>query len=142
MQYKQKPKATRRNDGFMSEQANNAPCTENRMAFLKELLTERKAPKALVKQINKEMDGMTNAQAKVWIGVLMPMERIVNPDAANEPGYYILDGVVYEVKVSREGRPYALVSDGFNKFDYAPGAIRRLRKQHKMTKKQLAEAGL
>lgn len=138
MQYKKKDVEAK---FFGGVQSNQAPCTDNRREFVESLLKERKVPKALAKEIAKALPTMTNGLAKAYIGILMPLERVRDPEAANEAGYYKLDDTVYQVKVSRQGNPYALVDDGFGKFEYAPGAIRKLKAKHRMTPAQIKKLG-
>jgi hypothetical protein len=58
-----------------------------------------------------------------------------------EDGFYVLNGVVYKVIVAvhASGRKYAKVLDVDGSWDRAPGAIRRLRPEHKMTLVQALE---
>lgn len=50
-----------------------------------------------------------------------------------QDGMYIIDGDVYKVVTSQtSGKPYANKLEG-SSFEYAPGAIRKLRPEHLMT---------
>lgn len=55
------------------------------------------------------------------------------PSTEIEDGMYVLDGVVYRVVTSRSsGKPYASKLEGTS-FNYAPGAVRKLLPEHRMT---------
>lgn len=68
-------------------------------------------------------------------------------DGDVEAGMYVLGGVIYKVQVAvhGSGKPYAkqLHSDEFGRstFDYAPGVVRKLRPEHKLTQDQAREWG-
>jgi hypothetical protein len=55
--------------------------------------------------------------------------------------FYMVDGVVYRVKLGSRGFFYAEELQG-NSFNYAPGAIRRIRVSDRMTLEQAKEYGL
>lgn len=63
-----------------------------------------------------------------------------------EEGMYRKGDVIYKVQIAvhGNGRPYAkqLVQDGENwSFEYAPGAVRTLRPEHRLTLEQAKEFG-
>jgi len=55
--------------------------------------------------------------------------------------FYMVDGVVYRVKLGSRGFFYAEELEG-NNFNYAPGAIRRIRVSDRMTLEQAKEYGI
>lgn len=54
--------------------------------------------------------------------------------------FYMVDGVVYRVKLSSKERLYAEALEGTS-FNYAPGAIRNIRAHHKLTLAQAKAYG-
>ncbi len=79
-------------------------------------------------------------------------ERTV-PAAGLEAGMYKVGQDIFRVKISGAGRPYANVlvhdtilngnyRDAAVWFDYAPGAVRKITPEHRMTVEQCAEFGL
>lgn len=93
---------------------------------------------------------MTFHLASLYLDRLIPAARALRAQAtatraanataaANlEPGMYARDGHVYRVVLSHAGRPYAKVwvesdDDTPARFEFAPGAIRDLRPEHRMT---------
>lgn len=54
--------------------------------------------------------------------------------------FYMVDGVVYRVKLSSKDRLYAEALEGTS-FNYAPGAIRKIRAHHKLTLEQAKAYG-
>jgi Family of unknown function (DUF6011) len=59
-----------------------------------------------------------------------------------EEGIYTVDGAVYKVLLSGSGRLYASIfTVESKKFEYAPGRIKWLRAEHRMTQQQAAEFG-
>jgi len=62
--------------------------------------------------------------------------------AAIEAGYYLLDGRVYKVQISKSNdKPYAKILNTEGRFDYAPRAVRDLRPEHQVTLEQAREWG-
>ena len=92
-----------------------------------------------------------NGNASRWIDRLISKVRELRkarPVVEIEDGMYILDGVVYKVQhaVHGSGRQYAkrLVAGSPGErasFEYAPGVIRKLRPEHRMTMDQAKEWG-
>jgi hypothetical protein len=65
-------------------------------------------------------------------------------EQVTEPGFYLLDGNVYRVKIGKmSGRPYSELATATG-FDYhaGKGAFRSLRPEMKMTGEQIAEHGV
>lgn len=97
---------------------------------------------------------MTFRLASLYLDRLIPAARALRAEAAAtgavqaeaaaqaaaalEPGMYARDGKVYRVVLSQAGRLYAKVwtegdDDTPARFEFAPGAIRDLRPEHRMT---------
>ncbi|WP_329368829.1 DUF6011 domain-containing protein [Streptomyces sp. NBC_00669] len=90
---------------------------------------------------------MTFHLARLYLDRLIPAARALRtlkaaarpaPAECLEPGMYARDGKVYRVVLSEAGRLYAkLWTEGDNdtpaRFEFAPGAIRDLRPEHRMS---------
>lgn len=65
------------------------------------------------------------------------------PAAELEPGMYLVDGTVYKVQRSREsGRLYAKrLNRESQRFEYAAGAVREIKPDHRMTLEQAKQYG-
>jgi hypothetical protein len=127
-----------------------APATEAQIAFIQTLLEGREVHEELAQATCAMMEGegFTKALASQVITSLKAIPRRAREDAPTpvEPGVYEVDGEVFVVKPNRQGtRVYAkrLVTingtrlteaDSHEHFDfeYAPGAIRRIRPEHRM----------
>ncbi len=84
----------------------------------------------------------------------MPRPQVERPAPADlEAGMYRVGQEIYRVKISGAGRPYANAlmtenilngnyADAAVWFEYAPGAIYRIKPEHRMTVEQCAEFGL
>lgn len=116
--------------------------TAPQLGFIAKLISE-KCP-------GREVDPqLTKRGASALIDELKAMRPAPRPVVAAAPtaevtdGIYLVDGTVYKVQYAREsGRPYAKeLSKETGKFDYAPGALRRIRPEHKMTLEQAKEYG-
>ena len=59
-----------------------------------------------------------------------------------EAGYYLLDGEVCKVQISKSSdKPYAKILNTEGRFDYAPRAVADLRPEHRVTLEQAREWG-
>jgi hypothetical protein len=83
-----------------------------------------------------------------WIGRLIKKINEVKDSRTVGDGMYLMDDVVYKVQhaIHGSGKPYAkmLVPNAPGekaRFEYAPGAINKLRPEHKMTMEQAKEWG-
>lgn len=83
-----------------------------------------------------------------WIDRLIAKVQELKAATELEDGMYVLDGVIYKVQhaVHGSGRQYAkrLVPNSPGErasFEYAPGMIRKLRPEHRMTMEQAKEFG-
>lgn len=101
-----------------------------------------------------QREGFTKVDASAMIERLIPLAAEAKRQVRVAPivavkvvesvtdGMYMRDGVVYKVQIAKQGsgRLYAkrLTEHGF---EYAPGAIRDLRPEHKMTLEQAKEYG-
>lgn len=93
----------------------------------------------------------TNAKMRQQVrGAQRAAQRAAQPAAAAEEieaGMYLLNGEIYKVQVAVHGsrRPYAkhLVPGEFGEahFEYAPGVVRRLRPEHRMSLEQAQQYG-
>lgn len=89
-----------------------------------------------------------NGNASRWIDRLIAKVRELKAATELEDGMYVLDGVIYKVQhaVHGSGRQYAkrLVAGSPGErasFEYAPGVVRKLRPEHRMTMDQAKEWG-
>jgi hypothetical protein len=117
-----------------------------------------------VARVRRNMDGMTKPEASKAIGEAMdnngklcdelkeigvepaPQRPAAQEEYVSETGMYRVDGRIYKVLPSRSSeRHYAkeLVDerDGTYRFVYAPGAMRLIRAEHRMTDEQAREFG-
>lgn len=83
-----------------------------------------------------------------WIDRLIAKVQELKAATELEDGMYVLDGVIYKVQhaVHGSGRQYAkrLVPNSPGErasFEYAPGMVRKLRPEHRMTMEQAKEFG-
>jgi hypothetical protein len=117
---------------------------------------------AHVARVRSRMDDMTKPEASKAIGEAMdnneklreelkslgaqPEPTLSEPVYVSETGMYRVNGRIYKVLPSRSSeRHYAkeLVGegDGTYRFTYAPGAMRLIRAEHRMTDEQAREFG-
>lgn len=98
-----------------------------------------------------DLTSLSPQDASKMIDMLQGLEDAPKPQQAGsdalEDGMYRMDGIVYKVQhaVNGSGRQYAkqLIQDhtGAWSFEYATGAIRRLRPEHRMTLAEAKEFG-
>lgn len=111
--------------------------SEAQLSFIASLLKQ--------KGVERDLSELDKAQASKLIGELKALPntaQLATSAAKLEAGMYIKDGVVYRVKISGKGFPYAeqlVHEDGRSSFDYAAGAVRNLIADDKLTLEQ-AEA--
>lgn len=130
------------------------PATERQIAFIKTLVSERTlAPEdqpTLDKARSLAVAGaLTTRQASALIDLLQQAphreQAAVAPAEPAPEGMHEVDGTVYKVQVSRDGRPYAKVlaqdEDGAWHFEYAAGAVRRLSESTRMPAESAARFG-
>lgn len=105
-------------------------------------IREVNADDEVATEIAGRIDGFSKREASAAITVLKDYLRSIRttqraPEAP-EPGFYLLGSEVYEVLLSRAGRPYAKrLSEVTGRFTYEKGAIYHLQGAEPMT---LAEA--
>jgi len=123
------------------------PASEKQVAFLDKLLAEKdhtftadfiSEVKADVKKASSTIDQL----------LAMPRKRAkAAGGAVTEDGMYRTpDGTVYKVQIAKQGSGnlYAkrlVIEDGHGSFEYAPGAVRQLQADWKMTLEQAKEFG-
>lgn len=88
--------------------------------------------------------------ASRWIDRLIAkIQELKAADHQIEDGMYLLDGEIYKIQyaVHGSGKPYAKrlvppATEGERaRFDYAPGMVRKLRPEHRMSLEQAREYG-
>lgn len=133
----------RRQPAWMS-----APASEGRIRFIQNLLDERDVPALLAQRWNGHIaDGtMTTKMAIDGIEYLKAQPRKDAPavELVTEPGFYLLDGNVYQVKESKSsGRLYSqlVTAHGFD-YQAGKGAFRSLRAEMAMTIDQVRAYGV
>lgn len=129
--------------------ATTSPATEAQINLLVKLLAEKiEDPEQslnAIKWVNEHRLSKATASAKISEYMAKPTVRkaFSHGDAGNELeiGMYRVDGEIFKVQQSREsGRLYAklLTEDGF---EYAAGAIRRIKASDRMTLDEAKEYG-
>jgi len=88
------------------------------------------------------IDDLTFTHARLALDFLFGASLLPQPAVEQvTEGIYLREGVVYKVQAARGlGNLYAKVLEG-KRFEYAAGAIRDLRPEHKMTLEQAEEYG-
>ena len=134
-----------------------SPATEAQRAFLLRLVaeaaglgvtldyTEEYLDRLSKFSISHEIDSvkLINAEARKT----QRTERRSTPAGITEDGMYLVDGTIYKVQraVHGSGNLYAKVLEigeyGSARFEYAPGVVRTLTPEHKMTLDQAREYG-
>lgn len=133
--------------------------SEKQIAFIRKLTAELDELEGdtLTTETAEEMiqDGLTPKAASELIDRMLARLSKLRKDsyraaalertAGLEPGMYERDGKVYRVKVSGSGNLYASLlvkaENGETYFEYAPGAIRTLTAEHRMTLEQAKAHG-
>lgn len=113
-----------------------------------ELVESRRAQVATFKQVRPTL---TKSAASQMIERLLDCPKFpreeTKPQVEIDEGMYFLDGVIFKVQraVHGSGRLYAkrLIADDYGKarFAYAPGIVKVLRPEFKLTKEQAQEWG-
>jgi hypothetical protein len=85
---------------------------------------------------------LTTDDKHFWLAGEAPVVPAGAPAAVLEAGYYQRAGQVYKVQIARgSGNPYAKALGIDGRFAYAPGAVRELRPEHRVTLEQAREWG-
>lgn len=123
------------------------PASEKQLGFLRSLITQKGYP---VDEDKVAKLGARDASELIDILQKLPDADQLAPAAEGEAladGMYLMDGEVYKVQhaVHGSGRQYAKklagnATDGFA-FAFAPGAVRKLTADHRMTLEDAAEFG-
>lgn len=123
--------------------------TIGQLNFITRLCTEREVDLEAFNGFEVD-ETMTNGQVSEVLDYLKSLPRPARTEAAPvelEDAIYLLDGKIYKVvhAVHGSGRQYAKVLEvygpGDARFERAPGAIRNLRPEHRMTLDQAREYG-
>jgi hypothetical protein len=129
------------------------PATPKQIAFITRLLNEKNVPAATAEIIQHRIDteAYSRKDASGAIDLLIGLSSKPNTDAVTEPGMYRTPaGTFYKVQASKSGNLYAKAAtvtahdDGTATvtFDYAPGAIRDLTAQMRLTLEDAAQFGM
>lgn len=136
------------------------PATERQLALIRKLADERDwgagtfmpaddhvmdvvdGLQVSKREASAAIDALLRAPVKVARQAVVA--GVAAPAAAIEPGIYYADGAVIKVQkaVHGSGHPYAKrLSKETGRFEYAPGLIRQLRPEQRMTLEQAKEYG-
>lgn len=117
------------------------PASAKQIALLARLIDEKDMPDT-ERDTLLDTGPMTSREASTLIDRLFALPR--KPQTVVEPGYYLLDGDAYTVVTARNGsgNTYAKRFDlNAGRWEYAPGAIRKLAGVQPMTLEQAKEFG-
>jgi hypothetical protein len=120
--------------------------SDRQVSFIKDLLAQRAIPADLHVQ---DLATISKSGASLLIGRLLALPKSAPVRPAVSPavrpsvveGVYFKGGQVYRVKPSATGNLYAKVLVG-NSFEYAPGAVRSLTLDDRMSLEQAEAFGL
>lgn len=126
--------------------------TQPQIKFIKNLLEERVVePTKLEWFMNQDYEEYSNKEASEIIEALLEFPRIKtytseSPDYESDgiqPGFYVVDDVIYKVQraVYSSGNLYAKVLTETGRFEYVPGAIRKINPEHELTLEQAQRFG-
>lgn len=133
---------TRRRPSSTSSQTPAEPvrCSEKQQEFITRLLAERVVPDDKRTVIGDPSSLDKTAASKV-IEYLQGLPKVTVATVVTDEGMYMVGSTIYKVQASRQGHLYAKVLQG-GSFTYAPGVIKSLLPEHRMTVDQAKSYGL
>ena len=124
-----------------------AAATAKQAAFLARLVSERSVPAWVADSSTAASAGLLTAKdasSAIETALASPW-KASTPSVQAELGYYLVDGTVYAVVLSKEsGKSYAKrlsVSAGKGRWEFAPGMVWKLKPEQRISQEQAREFG-
>ncbi|AXH68935.1 hypothetical protein SEA_SPARKLEGODDESS_256 [Streptomyces phage SparkleGoddess] len=124
--------------------------SEKQIAFIRSLIGQKYSPESAAGHIaNLDAHGISKRDASVMIETLKSLPPYMSPEEkarreAITEGFYRVGDDFIRVKVSRSsGNPYGmLLNKQTHKFEYAPGILRGVNPDNRLTLEDAAEYGI
>lgn len=124
--------------------------SDKQRAFLRSLVNERFTDDALAQWLDKINGRLSKSAASGMIKLMLDTPKLVKAPTSTvaressvslTDGFYRVEGTFYKVQLNQAGtRLYAKVWD-VDRWEYAPGGMKGLKPEHKITEQDAAEFG-